>query len=115
MTQEQLIVRESCAVPLYLVLQLKLVSLPRGAPRAPVRAVQDGRRIRTVLTFGVDLASQDRRSAGCLVRWHDRPVVVEVMRPLSDDAIVRWARDVRSKPAGLPAERVVRRTSLRNG
>jgi predicted nuclease with RNAse H fold len=75
------------------VLQLKLVSLPRGAPRAPVRAVQDGRRIRTVLTFGVDLASQDRRTAGCLVRWHDRPVVVEVMRPLSDDAIVRGARD----------------------
>ena len=46
-----------------------------------------------MLTFGVDLASQDRRTAGCLVRWHDRPVVVEVMHPLSDDTIVRWARD----------------------
>jgi len=47
-----------------------------------------------VLTFGIDLASQDRLTAGCLVRWHDRPVVVEVMSPpLSDDDIVRRKRD----------------------
>ena len=46
-----------------------------------------------MLTFGVDLASQDRLTAGCLVDWLDRPLVVEVMHPLSDEVIVRWARD----------------------
>jgi predicted nuclease with RNAse H fold len=46
-----------------------------------------------MLTFGVDLASKDGLTAGCLVSWEDRPVVVNVMRPLSDDSIVRWSRD----------------------
>jgi hypothetical protein len=46
-----------------------------------------------VLTFDVDLASKDRLTAGCLVDWQDAPLVVEVLRPLPDDAIVRWARD----------------------
>lgn len=49
--------------------------------------------MKAVLTLGVDLASQDRRTAGCLVSWRDGPVVIDVMHPLSDDAIVRWARD----------------------
>jgi predicted nuclease with RNAse H fold len=49
--------------------------------------------MRGVLTFGVDLASKDRLTAGCLVDWQASPVVVEVTRPLSDDAIARWARD----------------------
>ncbi len=49
--------------------------------------------MRSVLTFGVDLASEAKRTAGCLVDWRDHPVVVDVIRPLSDDAIVRWARD----------------------
>jgi len=46
-----------------------------------------------MLTFGVDLASKDQLTAGCLVEWQDGPLVVEVLRPLSDDAIVRWAHD----------------------
>ena len=46
-----------------------------------------------MLTFGVDLASQDRLTAGCLVRWDEAPIVVEVIHPLADDDIVGWAHD----------------------
>jgi predicted nuclease with RNAse H fold len=44
-------------------------------------------------TFGIDLASQPALTAGCLIDWRDRPLVIDVIRPLTDDAIVRLARD----------------------
>ena len=58
-----MLVPESCAVPLSSSCCSEARAAPPGVPRAPVRADQDGGRIRTVLTFGVDLASQDRLAA----------------------------------------------------
>src|ERR1035437_8340389 len=58
-----MLVPESCAVPLSSSCCSEARAAPPGVPRAPGRADQDGGRIRTVLTFGVDLASQDRLAA----------------------------------------------------
>ena len=47
--------------------------------------------MRPVLTFGVDLASQAKRTAGCLLEWRDHPVLIDLVSPLSDDRIVEIA------------------------
>lgn len=79
--------------------------LPRPDPDRRLLEWED----RRVITFGVDLASQDRSTAGCLIEWSDRPRVVEVVRPLSDDSIVRLAGDAAvavtaiDAPLGWPA------------
>ncbi len=44
-------------------------------------------------TFGVDLASQDALTAGCVIDWDDQPAVVELRRPLSDADILELTGD----------------------